>query len=107
MNYSLVTTLPWSNVGRIRVIYFDTLGNRYFVFFNHAAPALSGAGRLANNQFQFVINGLAGQNYTIQYSTTLTNWNTLYITNAPASLFNVLDLNATGSQRFYRALLGP
>jgi hypothetical protein len=106
-SYSFASSQPWSNIGRIRAIYFDTLGNRYFVNFNHAIASLSGARLLPNHQFQILVNGLVGQNYTVQYSTTLTNWNTLYTTNAPAGLFNVLDPNATGSLRFYRALLGP
>ena len=50
---------------------------------------------------------MAGQNYTIQYSTTLTNWANLVITNAPASSFEFIDLNATDNRRFYRVLSGP
>lgn len=105
-SYLFGASYPWSTIGRIRAIYFDTLSNRYFINFNHAVPSLSGASRLPNHQFQMLVNGLVGQNYTVQYSTNLTNWNTLYVTNAPASVFNVLDPNATGPLRFYRALLG-
>jgi hypothetical protein len=106
-SYAFASSQPWVDVGRIRAIYFDTLGNRYFINFNQSVPSLSGASQLPNHQFQLSVNGLVGQNYTVQYSTTLTNWNVLYITNAPASLFNVLDPNANGPFRFYRALLGP
>ena len=102
--YSFPLTPPWSSIGRVRAIYFDSLGNRYFVNFNRASANLAGAMQLGNNRFQFQVSGLIFQNYTIQYSTTLTNWNTLYVTNAPAGLFDVVDANASGSQRFYRVL---
>jgi len=105
-SYALVQALPWSSIGRIRAIYFDTLGNRYFLNFNRAIPSLARAAMLGNNQFGFQVTGLIFQNYTIEYSTTLTNWNTLYVTNAPASLFNVVVPNATGGYKFYR-ILGP
>ena len=90
----------------MRIVYFDTLGNRYFLNFNRATPSITAAAMLASNQFGFQVIGLVNQTYTVQYSTTLSDWNTLYITNAPASLFNVLDPNASGNQRFYR-ILGP
>jgi hypothetical protein len=36
-----------------------------------------------------------------------TNWLPLFITNAPANSFMVIDPAATNPQRFYRALVGP
>jgi hypothetical protein len=68
------------------------------------------SGSWLGNQFQFLLNGMVGQNYTIQMSTNLssTNWTSLFITNnAATNSFNVIDLNATNKQRFYRVLVGP
>jgi hypothetical protein len=74
-----------------------------------AVPALSQPARLSATQFRFLLNGLAGQNYTIQKSTNLstTNWSVLFITNAPATSIQIIDPAATNSRAFYRALLGP
>ena len=72
-----------------------------------ASPTLSQPVKLSGTQFGFQLSGIAGQNYTIQYSTTLTNWNTLYMTNAPANSFLLIDFTATNAQRFYRVLVGP
>ncbi len=72
-----------------------------------ASPVLNQPAKLSGTQFSFQLSGLAGQNYTVQYSTTLTNWDTLYVTNAPSNLFLLIDLTATNAQRFYRVLVGP
>lgn len=70
-------------------------------------PGLSQPARVSPTQFQFLLNGSAGQNYTIESSTTLTNWSTLYVTNAPASAFSITDSNATNKWKFYRVRVGP
>ena len=70
------------------------------------AVTLSEPMRISVSQFQFRLTGAAGQNYTIQYSTTLTNWNTLYVTNAPAHSFIVIDSAAPAGRRYYRAKVG-
>ena len=74
-----------------------------------ASPELSQPAKTSSTQFRFLLSGLAGQNYTIQMSTNLnsTNWLSLFITNAPANSFIVIDPVATNPQRFYRALFGP
>jgi hypothetical protein len=61
-------------------------------------------------QFQFLLNGAIGQNYTLQLSTNLSsgNWISLFTTNNPATgSFPVTDPNATNKQGFYRILVGP
>lgn len=69
-----------------------------------AKPILSAPTRISSSQFRLSINGTAGQSYTVQDATTLTNaWNTVVVTNAPSSSFPVTDLNATNAIRFYRA----
>jgi hypothetical protein len=73
-------------------------------------PGLASPGILSKGQFQFLLNGAAGQNYTIQMSTNLgsTNWTSLYVTNCASSgSFYVTDGNATNSARFYRVKVGP
>jgi hypothetical protein len=107
MTYTPLGTLAWSSIGRIRMVYTDNLNNRYLVNFFRSAPALATAGFNSNNRFQLLLNGLIGQNYTVQFSTTLTNWSTLLVTNAPASSFTVIDPTAPGSLGFYRILVGP
>ena len=72
-----------------------------------APPTMSSPARISPTQFQLLLGGSAGQNYTVEYSTTLTNWSTLYVTNAPASSFPVVDSNATNKWKFYRARVGP
>jgi hypothetical protein len=54
------------------------------------------------------LTGAAGQNYTVQTSTNLSNWTSLYVTNnGLTNSFLVTDPNATNKQRSYRILVGP
>ena len=55
------------------------------------------------------LDGVAGQNYTLQMSTNLasTNWISILVTNAPAGSFFITDPNATNIGRYYRILVGP
>lgn len=73
-------------------------------------PVLSLAKYLGNGRFQLQLNGMAGQNYTLQMATNLVSatWNTVLITNnSTTNSFLVTDPNATNSARYYRILLGP
>jgi len=54
------------------------------------------------NQFTFQFTGNPGTTYTVQYSTNLTGWNTLLVTNIPVSPARVVDTNAPTRKRFYR-----
>jgi hypothetical protein len=101
-NYTLGPISPWTGVGQIRMVYWDTLTNRYFVVFTKAAANLGSAARPSSNQFQLMLKGLVNQAYVVEYSTTLTNWFMLFTTNAPGSAFNILDSNASDPHRFYR-----
>ena len=72
-------------------------------------PVLLSSGWQAN-QFKIQLIGGSNQNYTIQMSTNLSfpNWISLFVTNnTTANSFIVTDPNATRTQRFYRALIGP
>jgi len=69
---------------------------------NLAQPA-----RASSTRFQFQLNGVNQQNYTILASSNLVDWVSLFTTNAPSDSFEVIDPAATGARRFYRAAAGP
>ena len=103
----------WSSVGILRMGFYDNLNNQYFVDFRPGSPpvtgTLTGATYGPGHQFRFQLNGPTGTNFTVQYSTNLVSafWNTLLVTNSLTSPITILDPNASGPYRFYRALLGP
>ena len=70
-------------------------------------PTLISPMRLSDTAFQFVISGSAGQSYTVQVSSTFTNWTDVLTTNAPSDIFTVIDSNATNDPAFYRVLANP
>jgi hypothetical protein len=75
-----------------------------------SGPGLGSPAILSNGQFQFLLNGVAGQNYTIQTCTDLglANWTSLYVTNcATSGTFCVTNGIVTGNVRFYRVKVGP
>ncbi|MGH7969463.1 MAG: choice-of-anchor Q domain-containing protein, partial [Limisphaerales bacterium] len=72
-----------------------------------SAPMLGSLSRPSESQCQFLINTIAGQNYTLQYSLSLTNWISLLLTNSPGGVLQITDTSATNASRFYRILVGP
>ena len=73
-------------------------------------PQLSAMGNTSGTQFQLLLVGAAGQNYTLQVATNLqsADWTSLYTTNsATTNAYVLVDRNATNQQRFYRVLIGP
>ena len=70
---------------------------------NLSKPNLSGG------EFQMLVTGVAGQNYTVQTTTNLvpSNWSTLLVTNAPGTSFEFIYPNSTNRSRFYRVMVGP
>jgi hypothetical protein len=72
-------------------------------------PRLTNPVHLSSNQFQFLLNGLAGQTYTVQVITNLNgaNWLALLTTNIPCSSQFIRDGQATNRQQFYRLLVVP
>jgi hypothetical protein len=72
-------------------------------------PILSQPTKTSATQFRFLVTGIAMQNYIIEKSTNIssTNWSALFVTNAPADSFFVVDPSATNGRAFYRAVLGP
>ena len=72
-----------------------------------AAPTVTST-TMSNGQFRALINGSFGPDYTVQASTNLAAWTTLFTTNSPAVPFSWADASATNyTARFYRVLLGP
>ena len=71
------------------------------------SPLLSAPVRISASQFQFLLTGSAGQNYTILSSSNLVSWSTNFVTNAPSSSFIVTVSNQTSASRYYRVLVGP
>jgi hypothetical protein len=61
------------------------------------------------NRFQMVLAvGGGNQNYTVEVSTNLETWTSLFVTNSVATnAFLITDTNATSRSRFYRVLIGP
>jgi hypothetical protein len=83
---------------------------RAFTLITNPKPQLGSAIRVSGTQFQFLLTGAVGQNYTLQMSTNLsaTNWTSLFTTNSTTTnAFIVADPHATNEQRFYRVLIGP
>jgi subtilisin-like proprotein convertase family protein len=68
-----------------------------------SAPTLA-AKSGARGQFTIGVAGTPALAYTLQYNTnaTATNWTTLFSTNAPGSVFDLIDSSASGARRFYR-----
>lgn len=58
-------------------------------------------------QFALRLVGEAGRSYTLEYSTTLTNWFTLLTTNTTGTNLDLVDATATNRNRFYRVRLNP
>jgi hypothetical protein len=63
---------------------------------------------LGNGRFQFSFDTVSGSNYTIQYSTTLTNWISALTVQGFGGSLTIIDPNAGSTpNRFYRVCLGP
>jgi hypothetical protein len=82
---------------------------RTLTLITNPRPGLGSAAK-SGAQFQLLLTGAIGQNYTVQRSTNLisTNWISLFITNnATTSSILVTDPTATNNEGFYRILVGP
>jgi uncharacterized repeat protein (TIGR03806 family) len=71
------------------------------------APGLYGA-TITTGRFELLISGDSGPDYTVQVSTNLLNWSSLWTTSPSVAPFWFND-PAAGNypQRYYRVLLGP
>jgi hypothetical protein len=72
-----------------------------------AKPAIEQV-HLEGGTFAVSISGDAGLDYSVQASSNLVDWATVFTTNSPALPFNWTDPDAIFYRsRFYRILLGP
>jgi hypothetical protein len=72
-----------------------------------AGPSLS-LPSLHAGQFQFRLTGYQGQNYSVQFSTNLSHWSLLFVTNnSQTNSFILTESASGGSQGYYRILVGP
>jgi hypothetical protein len=62
---------------------------------------------LMGGQIGFSISGQAGPDYSVQSSSNLTGWNTIFITNSPAMPFTWTTNASALPQQFYRIKVGP
>lgn len=62
---------------------------------------------IVNGQFQLSVNGGSGQTYSIQASTNLSSWTTVFTTNSPALPFIWPETHLSNSLQFYRVLTSP
>jgi len=82
--------------------------NRLVEIILYPQPTLSSPSKPSVSDFEFLVNGLAGQNYTIQVSGNFMNWTSIQLTNAPSDTFSSkLGNLATDNYRFYRVMVGP
>lgn len=79
-------------------------------FFITVAPLARPAVNVASapgEPFALHITGDAGPDYSIQTSTNLFDWTTVFTTNSPPLPFSWVDPDPGGNLLFYRILLGP
>jgi len=83
----------------------------FFLAAPSGVPVLSQPARGSVTQFDFLLTGITGQNYTILASTNvalpMSNWFTVLTTNLSGSPAFIQDNHATNDRRFYRVLVGP
>ena len=77
-----------------------------FTPLNNEGIFLSAPTYLPGGQFQFTLKSSNGTNYTLQYSTTLTNWISILTFSGSGSSMLITDSNSVGAaQRFYRVVV--
>ena len=68
--------------------------NNFMVTVIQPAFPILNAAAISNGQFEFWINGDAGPDYTIQSSTNLTSWVSIWTSNSPAMPYRWVDTNS-------------
>ena len=72
-----------------------------------APPRLEIRPAPGTGQFALRLVGEVGRSYSLEYSTTLTNWMTLLTTNTTGTNLDLVDTTATNRNRFYRLRQNP
>lgn len=70
------------------------------------SPEISNPRRVGN-ETEFTFNNVAGQNYTLQSSTELPNWQTWIVTNSNVTPLTIRWPASTEGSGFYRIVVGP
>jgi len=76
--------------------------NGFVVVVNQVARLAVGG--LVNQRLAIQIVGRTNVDYSVQWSTDLLNWTTIYTTNSGSPSFMFFDTNAVGPRKFYRIL---
>jgi uncharacterized membrane protein len=80
----------------------------FAILVNPLAPTTLRVVSVSNGLVTLSVAGAAGPDYSMQASTNLAGWATLFTTNSPMPPFTWKDTNAANFPwRYYRALLGP
>ena len=79
--------------------------NSYHVTVNPLTPVMLGTVAVGAGQLSFSVEGPLGPDYTVLSSTNLTDWQTVFTTNAPGTI--TLTSPSTAPALFYRIQLGP
>jgi len=98
----IIDTNPGPNFKFYRALPYTTPANNAATVAR--LPQLTSL-KMTNGVFSFTLNGAAGSNYVIQASTDLAHW-TAFTTNtiSPNGSVDIVDLQATAPQKFYRAV---
>jgi hypothetical protein len=85
-----------------------TATNSFSVTVLQPAFPILNATTISNGQLGFWINGDTGPDYTVQTSTNLASWVSMFTSNSPALPYFWMDTNSASNPfLFYRVLLGP
>ncbi len=81
---------------------------QFIVVVGPLAPSTAEQPAVTNGHFQLTITGDPGPDYSVQASSNLVDWSTLFTTSSPALPFSWADTNGVHApRRFYRAEMGP
>ena len=80
----------------------------FTVTVNALMAAVLSAPVTSNGQLTVQVTGQNGPDYTVEMSTNLVSWSTVFTTNSPAMPFGWMDTNTLAAPvRFYRVKAGP
>ena len=104
----LISGTPTTNkVSTFKVQVTDansvTTNKVFSITINSPVPLLSQPLKTVSGQFQLSLNGDTANYYTIEFSTNLSNWLPLLVTNPPNALPLYLDFPTADRAGFYRA----
>jgi glucuronoarabinoxylan endo-1,4-beta-xylanase len=81
--------------------------NNFSVIVNPLSHPVISSTTVSGSHVNLVINGTQGPDYTIQTSTNLMTWQSVFTTNSPALPLDFAYTNSGGPALFFRVELGP